>query len=56
MTAKEAAIQQSLLSNGFANKHVSKATMGYNNNRNPNTHECNSGRATDEPWFLCSPY
>jgi hypothetical protein len=27
MTAKEAAIQQPLLSKGFANKHVSMATI-----------------------------
>jgi hypothetical protein len=34
MAVKEAAIQQMLLSNGFANKHVGMATIG-NSNRRP---------------------
>jgi hypothetical protein len=32
MTAKQATIQQPLLSNGSANMHVSTATTGHSNN------------------------
>jgi hypothetical protein len=46
--------QQPSLSNSFKNKHVSTATVGYNNNGNPNRHERNNGTATQEQCFLDS--
>jgi hypothetical protein len=44
-----------LLSSRSAIKHVSTATIGYNNNGNSYRHEHNNDTATKELCFLCGP-